>query len=211
VSGAISAIASVQGYRIEYINHTFSDSLTYQRGSHAYKFGLMMAFEQKNENASNTTQGAFVFNTGGGRTAFQNFLTGNRDGLCGTPCTYSEAEIDVTNHLRFNRYEMFAQDTWRVRPTVTLDYGVRYAVYPALIDTNDIMSTFVPSEWRPDQAPTFANAAGTALIPGTGNPLNGLILAGVNSPFDRRIYETDTNNIMPRAGISWIRSATVAR
>ena len=89
-----------------------------------------MAFEQKNENANNQTQGRFVFGAGGGRTAFQNFLTGNRDGLCGAGCTYTEAEIDVTNHLRFNRYEMFVQDTWRAA-TVTLDYGVRYVALSA--------------------------------------------------------------------------------
>ena len=50
----------------------------------------MGAFEQKNENANNETQGRYTFATGGGRTAFQNFLTGNRDRLCGTPCTYAE-------------------------------------------------------------------------------------------------------------------------
>ena len=69
-----------------------------------------MTFEQKNENASNETQGNFTFGAGGGRTAFYNFLSGNADGLCGNACTYSEAQNDVTEHLRFNRYEMFAQD-----------------------------------------------------------------------------------------------------
>ena len=52
---------------------------------------------------------------GGGRTAFYNFLSGNADGLCGNACTYSEAQNDVTEHLRFNRYEMFAQDSWKPR------------------------------------------------------------------------------------------------
>ncbi len=79
------------------------------------KAGGLTTFEQKNENASNQTQGNFAFVAGGGRTAFQNFLTGNADGLCGNPCTYSEAQTDVTEHLRFNRYEFYAQDTWKPR------------------------------------------------------------------------------------------------
>ncbi len=169
VSGAISSIASVQGYHIEYINHTFADNFTYPRGSHTYKFGMMMAFEQKNENASNTTRRARSCSTpaaGGRRSRISSPATATD--CAARRCTYSEAEIDVTNHLRFNRYEMFAQDTWRLTPNVTLDYGVRYAIYPALIDTNDILSTFVPEEWNPAQAPTFANAAGSALVPGTG-------------------------------------------
>jgi hypothetical protein len=202
ITGLATAGAG-QGFNIEYWNHTFTDNFTYQKNNHTYKAGILAAFEQKNEGASNETQGRFTFRAGGGRTPFQNFLTGNRDGLCGTPCEYTESEIDVTNNLRFNRYEMFLQDTWRIRPNVTVDYGVRYAVYPGVIDQNNILSTFDAAQFDPAQAPQFANAAGSALIPGSGNFTNGLIIAGQNSPFDRQIYETDWNNIMPRVGVSW--------
>lgn len=199
----ISPVGAIQGFDIQYWNHTFSDNLTHQRGNHVYKAGLMVAFEQKNENANNETHGRFTFAQGGGRTAFQNFLTGNRDGLCGNACSYSESEIDITNHLRFNRYEMFAQDTWRIRPNVTFDYGVRYALYPKVVDKNDILTNFVPARYDRSGAPTFANPTGSLVVRGTGDPLNGIIVAGRNSPFDRGIYETDKNNIQPRVGVSW--------
>lgn len=203
VGTGMSTIGAGQGYNIEYWNHSFSDNFTYQRGDHTYKAGFLVTFEQKNENASNETQGRFTFATGGGRTAFQNFLTGNRDGLCGDVCFYTESEIDVTNNLRFNRYEMFVQDTWRLRPNVTLDYGVRYAVYPQIVDKNDVLTNFVPALYSPGAAPEFANPAGSALVPGTGDPLNGIIVAGQNSPFGRGIYETEKGNIQPRVGLSW--------
>jgi hypothetical protein len=199
----LSTLGAVQGYDIQYWNHTLTDSFTLLRGNHGYKMGFLLAFEQKNENASNETQGRFTFGTGGGRTAFQNFITGNRDGLCGTPCGYSESEIDVTNHLRFNRYEFFVQDTWRVLPKVTLDYGIRYAVYPAVVDTNNVLDTFVPSRYDPARAPVFATATGGTLVAGTGDPLNGLIVAGRNSPYGRAVYQTDFNNLQPRGGFSW--------
>ena len=199
----LAPAGSNQLINIEYFNHTITDNVTWQRGNHALKFGAMASFESKNENAANNTHGAFSFGVGGGRTAFQNFLTGNRDGACTTTCTYSEAMVDITNHLRFNRYEMFAQDTWRVAPGFTLDYGVRYALYPQITDAEDVLTNFVPSMWNPAGAPTFSSAAGTALIAGTGDPLNGIIVAGQNSPFGRGIYETDTNNIQPRVGFSW--------
>lgn len=202
ISG-IAGWATIQQFNIEYFNNTVTDNLTYQLGNHVLKGGVLFAFEQKNENANNNTQGSFTFGAGGGRTAFQNFLTGNRDGLCGAECSYSEAQIDVTNHLRFNRYEMFAQDTWHIRPNLTLDYGLRYSVYPAITDKNDLLSTFVPSMYDPSKAPTCVDAACSLFVPGTGDPTNGLILAGVNSPFGRAIYETDKNNFQPRVGISW--------
>jgi hypothetical protein len=202
-TAVISTVGAGQGFNIEYWNHTFSDSYTHSRGRHTFKGGFLAAFEQKNENASNETQGRFVFNVGGGRTAFQNFLTGNRDGLCGTPCTYAESEIDITNTLRFQRYEMFVQDTWRIRSNITLDYGVRYALYPQIIDKNNVLTNFVPGLYDVNRRPQFANPAGTLLVSGTGDPLNGIIVAGQNSPFERGIYETDKNNFQPRLGLSW--------
>ena len=200
----LSGITTIQQFNIEYFNNTIADNLTWSSGKHAFKLGGLTAFEQKNENANNQTQGSFTFPTVvGGRTGFQNFLTGNRDGACGATCTYAEAEIDVTNHLRFQRYEAFAQDTYRIRSNVTLDYGVRYALYPAIKDKNNLMSTFDPTRFDPAKAPTCANAACSAVIPGTGDPLNGLIVAGRNSPFGDAIYPTEKNNWQPRAGISW--------
>ncbi len=201
----LSGITTIQAFSIEYFNSTITDNFTYQRGNHSYKMGVLLAFERKNENANNQTQGSFSFPTvsGIGRTGFQNFLMGNADGLCGPTCTYAEAEIDVTNHLRFNRYEAFAQDTWQLGSGLTLDYGVRYSLFPALTDKNNILSTFDPSRYDPSKAPTCANAACSALVPGTGDPLNGLIVAGMNSPYGDAIYPTDKNNFQPRVGFSW--------
>src|SRR5262249_48721836 len=96
----LSSVGASQLYHIEYRNYTITDSLTWQRGNHGVKFGGLMTFEQKNENAANQTQGSFTFGQGGGRTAFYNFLSGNADGLCGNACSYTEAQTDITEHLR---------------------------------------------------------------------------------------------------------------
>jgi len=199
----LSTIGANQLYRIEYRNYTFTDSFTWQRGSHGVKFGGLMTFEQKNENAANQTQGSFVFGQGGGHTAFYNFLSGNADGSCGNGCTYGEAQRDVTEHLRFNRYEMFAQDSWKPRPNLTIDYGVRYALYPPVTDTNNTLTNFLPSRFDPSKAPTCANAACTTIVTGTGDPLNGIIVAGQNSPFGNAVYAFDKTNVQPRVGITW--------
>ncbi|HEX6737573.1 MAG TPA: hypothetical protein VF310_04860, partial [Vicinamibacteria bacterium] len=203
ITGLAQPVGAFQLYGIKYRNHTFSDNLTLQRGDHSFKAGALVTIESKDENASNVTQGDFTFAAGGGRTAFQNFLRGNRDGLCGPPCTYTESEIDITNHLRFKRYEAYVQDSWRVRPNLTLDLGVRYALYPGVVDTNDVLTAFDPALYNPANAPRFSSAAGTAVIVNTGDPLNGIIVAGRNSPFGRRLHATDKNNVAPRLGFTW--------
>jgi hypothetical protein len=203
ISG-LQGFSTIQVFNIQYFDNSVTDNVTYQHGSHAFKAGGIVTFEAKNENANNNTQGSFSFSaTTGGRTAFQNFLTGNRDGLCGAPCTYSEAQIDVTNHLRWKRYELFAQDTWHVRSNVTLDYGLRYGLYPSIKDKNNLLDTFDPSLYSTAKAPTCANATCSTVVVGTGDPLNGIIVANQNSPFGRGIYATEKSDIQPRVGASW--------
>jgi hypothetical protein len=184
-----------------YRNFTFSDNVSWQRGNHSWKGGLLLAFEQKDEASGSETQGRFTFNAGGGRTGFQNFLTGNQDGLCGNNCTYTEPEREILSEFRFNRYEFYLQDSWRVRPNVTLDYGLRYALYPPVTDNNDLLTNFSVDLFDPSRAPQL-NASGN-VIPGTGDPLNGIIVAGQNSPHDRAIYAYDKNNLQPRVGLAW--------
>ncbi len=127
---------------------------------------------------------------------------GNADGFC-TSCSYSEAERDVTNNLRFSRYEMYAQDTWKPKRNLTVDYGVRYALYPPVTDVNNTLVTFDPTSYNAANAPQFANATGTLVNYATGDPLVGLIVAGKNSPYGRAIYEFKKNSIQPRIGFSW--------
>ena len=95
--------------RIQYINHTFSDNFSWQRGNHSLKFGGLATFEQKNENATSRSQGTFgFFATANGPSAFQSFLRGNASGAC-VSCTYTEAERDIDVRLRFNHFELYAR------------------------------------------------------------------------------------------------------
>jgi hypothetical protein len=204
----LSTIGANQLFNIEYRNYTVTDNFTWQRGTHGIKFGGLMTIEQKNENAANVTQGSFAFGQGGGRTSFYNFLSGNADGLCGNACTYTEAQTDVTVHLRFNRYEMYAQDTWKPRGNVTVDYGVRYSLYPPVTDTNNTLTNFLPSTYNRANAPQCANAACTLITVGTGNPTNGIIVAGQSSPYGNAVYAFDKTNIQPRIGVTFDPAST---
>jgi hypothetical protein len=203
VISGLSTAGATQGFRNEYFNHTISDTATWIRGQHAFKGGLLFAFETKNEYSNNETQGRYTFAAGGGRTAFQNFLTGNRDQLCGSPCLYAELQTDLLSQLGFNRYEAFVQDTWRPTSQLTVDLGVRYALYPAVTDADNVLSNVDLSRYNRANAPTPANATATQFIIGTGDPLNGVIVAGQSSPFGDAVYKTDKNNFMPRVGVTY--------
>jgi hypothetical protein len=197
----LSLIGANQLYRIQYLNHTFTDNFTWQRGNHSFKFGGLVSFEQKNENAANVSQGRFDFvATANGPTAFQSFLRGG--GQC-PGCSYSETERDIDVRLRWNRFEFYAQDSWRARPNLTVDYGVRYSLYPPMTEVDNLLATFDPGVYNEADAPPFANAAGTLIDRTRGDLTVGIIRAGVNSPFGDAIYEFKKNSIQPRIGVSW--------
>jgi hypothetical protein len=199
----LSSLGATQLFDNRYRNTTVTDSLSYQKGSHAFKAGALVAFERKDEISTSLTQGSFSFAAGGGFTAFQNFLRGNADGACGASCSYSEAEKEVQSRLRFDRYELYLQDSWKIRPGLTVDLGLRYALAPPVKDVGNLLSNFVPSRFDPAEAPVFANAAGTSLVAGSGDPTNGIVVAGRDSPHGRGIYGADRNNLQPRLGFSW--------
>lgn len=207
-TSAHANITTIQGFNIVYKNQLFRDVATWIRGDHTFKFGGEISFEKKDENANNATQGIFSFagtrsrGTSGGISltqtglAFADFLTGRAD-------TYTEDERDVTVNLRFGRRELFAQDTWKLRPNLTLDFGVRYQYFVPVTDKNNVLTSFDPSLYNRANAPTCTTAACTALVRGTGSETNGIVVAGSTSRFGKGINPADKNNFSPRVGIAW--------
>jgi hypothetical protein len=186
-----------------YRSHSITDAVTRQRGNHTLKMGGLLAFEQADVNLRPAfTQGLFLFGPSEKFSAFQNFLRGNADGACGF-CSYIEHRVDVQNRFRFRRYETYVQDTWTIHPRVTLDLGMRYAVYPPITDEDNALFTFDPRAFDPARVPAFLDATGSKIQLGTGDPWNGRRLAGTNSPHGRAIHPLDRNNVQPRLGVAW--------
>jgi hypothetical protein len=207
-TSAVANINTLQGFNIIYKNQVVRDVFTWVRGNHTLKFGGEWSWESKDENANNITQGLFSFagtRTRGTSGTISLTQTGiaTADLLLGRADSYSEDQFDVTVNLRFGRREFFAQDTWRVRPNLTIDYGVRYQYFTPVTDENNVLTSFDPALYNRANAPTCRTAACATLIRGTGNELNGIAIAGSTSRFGEAISPSDKNNFSPRVGFSW--------
>ncbi|HEY8560026.1 MAG TPA: TonB-dependent receptor [Pyrinomonadaceae bacterium] len=180
---------------IENPSYTLRDNLTWVRGNHTLKFGAFVSFEAKNENAGNALNGSYTFNGTRTGNAFADFLLG-------LPSTYTEAQNEIRVELRYNTYEFYAQDSWKVTPRLTIDFGARYSIYENPIEKNDYLVTFLPSLYNPAQQVTLT-ANGNNIVAGVGNRFNGLAFAGVNSPYGRRVQSNQYNTIGPRIGFAY--------
>lgn len=207
ISTRFTFLGALQGYSIEYANNAFRDTLTWSKGNHIYKFGGEVTKEIKNENAGSNSQGSFGFSTIQSRgldgTAA---ITGTGDSfasfLLGRANTYSESATDFRVNFRFGRREFFAQDTWKIRPNLTLDYGVRYQYFVPPIDKNNKIGSFDPFLYSRSRV-TCTSAACTALTIAGTDINNGIGLAGSTSRFDRSIVPSDRNNFSPRVGFAY--------
>ena len=101
---------------------------------------------------------------------------------------------------KYNETELYFQDNWRIRNNLTLNFGVRYHLYPAPyekdgfqaaqdVDMRNLFNT------RLRNAP--AGISGTSAEPLLRYDLVG---KGNNA---RSLYETDLNNFAPRFGFAY--------
>ena len=201
-------IGSFQGYSIKYGNLGFRDVLSYTTGNHIFKFGAEITKEYKDENTGGNTQGSFVFDPtqSGALTSTGTLQTGTGDSfasfLLGRANTYSETQTDFRVHQLFGRREFFAQDTWKVRPNLTIDLGVRYQYFVPPYDRDSKIGSFDPTLYDRSKV-TCANAGCTSFVLATTDNLDGIGVAGSTSRFGRYIMKPDKNNFSPRVGLAY--------
>jgi hypothetical protein len=107
----------------------FSDTLTYTRGNHAFKFGGVWRKEQDNSDLSaGRARPLYSFsglwNLANGTPIFEDIIADPRTGL---PATFHP-------YFRMNYFAGFAQDDWKFRPNVTLNLGLRYEYFSPLTE-----------------------------------------------------------------------------
>jgi hypothetical protein len=195
-----------------------SDNVTIIHRQHTIAAGVMIVRNRKDQNGRTNYDGTVNFNTSPNANttgfALSDVVTGNFS-------TYSEAGSDPVGFFRFTQYEGYGEDNWRLSRNLTLTIGARYSRFvPTYTQANNI-ATFDPARYNPAQAVSMT--AGGLIVPGSGNPYDGLIRAGDGIPSSeagrvpvsnsallaaiptgalRGIYPT-YNLLMPNIGFAW--------
>jgi hypothetical protein len=101
-------------------NNTYSiiDNFSKVLGAHTIKTGVQVSYEQVNVNPNPTFNGSFLFTGTETGSEFADFLIG-------VASNYNQADSQ-TFYARHKYAAGFAQDSWRIRTNLTLNYGVRW-------------------------------------------------------------------------------------
>jgi hypothetical protein len=201
--GGVSPVVGFGPYLDYNYNHQIFDNVTKLIGKHAIKAGISWNNYEKTENAAGNNVGTFTMSTtprptGSAASATQqgwaNFLLGNVS-------SFTQVARDITPDIHSKQFEMYLQDDYRMASNFTFNIGVRWSLFRQATDSNGFLNTFDPSKYDPAKAPKV-DAAGN-LVAGTGDPLNGFIVAGKNSPWGDKIAPEKYGNFAPRVGFSW--------
>ena len=167
-------------------NNTFaaSDNFSKVVGGHSLKAGIEASYEQVNVNPNPTFNGSFLFNGTQTGSDFADFLIG-------VASNYNQADSQAY-YIRHRYQGGFAQDGWRMRPNINLNYGVRWDHMEYWSEKYNQIPTFLPGE----QSRVYPNA-----------------FPGLVYPTDPGVPATlvpSSNRFSPRLGLAWSPDGTKA-
>ena len=176
-----------------------ADNVTWVKGNHNFKFGGAYIRDRVDQNGRSNYTGTANFN--GGPTAsscrnasFNSTCYALADAFIGNFQSYSEASADPVGHFRFNQVEWFAQDQWKATRKLSLEYGVRWQWIQPFYTQGNNLTNFDPAVYNPNNAVTVTT--GAAIVPGSGNPYNGLVRAGDGIPPDQQKRVPNVNTAL---------------
>jgi hypothetical protein len=161
-------------------NNTYQASDAYSKvlGRHTIKLGGEFHADQVNADPIAQFNGSFVFSGTETGVDFADFLLG-------VPSQYNQSQLNPF-YARNKYVGVFAQDSWHVLPSLTLNYGLRW-------------DRIAPWTEKYNQISTFEAGAQSAVFPGAP--------AGILYPGDpgvpRTLAPTDDLGFAPRVGAAW--------
>jgi len=106
----------------------------------------------------------------------------------------------VVRHYAEDGYEMYAQDTWKIRPSLTVTLGLRYSLFSPPWETNGLEVT--PTE----SLNTWFNGRGVGMnngVPSIAAPPIAFNFSGPANGGTTGYYGWDFKNLGPRVALAW--------
>ncbi|HZQ22326.1 MAG TPA: carboxypeptidase regulatory-like domain-containing protein [Terriglobales bacterium] len=161
-------------------NNQLLDNFSWKAGKHDIKFGFEFRRTSVQHSFNKYFRGRLRFkdttdaNGNVTATALDNFLAGNvTDGF-----QYSGYSL---RHTAENSYGAYVQDSFRINPRLTLNYGLRWDYFGEVKEKNNLMSGITAFD--------LANANFT--------------LTQVGKPGLSQLYNPDKANFAPRVSVAW--------
>ncbi len=164
-----------------------ADNLSWFRGSHSMKFGFYWQQIRQDQPDSGASQGTYTFQPNHGLTSGNAYS----DLALGIYQRYAENNINADVTQAYNVWEGYLQDSWKMSPSFTFEYGVRLSRLEPWRDVGDAQlgfGVFDPSKYDPTAS--FAD-------------LTGFRYNAIDSSVPKGGFATRSLFVQPRLGFAW--------
>jgi hypothetical protein len=195
--------------------YQFVDNVSWELGKHTVKFG----FDYRHVQAIDPL--GFIGGDNYGNFSFSGQFTNSPFGdfLLGIPTSSGYDNVQQDNNGSSNHYNAYVQDSFRVTPKLTLEYGLRFEFHPGYTDASGNIGNFDPS-YAKSGAVIYPDGSANLLATGflqsanacpqlgskTGPSLNGAPCMPVLSASQAGLPEslrTAPKRFMPRFGFAY--------
>jgi hypothetical protein len=195
----------------------FTDNISWFRGTHSFKAGAAIRFDQFNQVGNQFARGSFVFDGRATGSAIGNATAGApafADMLLGNMRSAESAVSLARTEFRSISQAYYFTDTWRMRENMTLDLGIRYEYVPPWLDkAGTLINAFLP--FRDTGLPVTDLSRHPVLVRiGEGDfyedsPIRFApnIQTARDGRLGGRLVDDDKKNFAPRIGWAWTPSA----
>lgn len=202
--------------------YQFSDNYSKILGVHSLKFGADFRIQKFDQFLYYNINGDFAFENGGSVNSLDpagvlnaNGVTSTPDAypdyFLGVPTTYSQGAAQGLDTTNYGLY-LFAQDSWKIKPNVTLNYGLRWELNTPYEDSGNRLQTFRPGQdttqypcWL--SATSQASLGATSADCGPNSPNYAYFPTGLVFPGDkgvpRGLTSTYYKAFAPRIGLAY--------
>jgi len=188
------------------------DNISWTRGTHSFKFGAEVDRTDFNETGNQYARAQYNFSNKATGYGPADFMLG-----------YVNSTVDAVA-LAVARFRMtsqfyYIQDSWKIRPNVTISYGLRYEYVPAWSDRVPLVNVWFPNgNFNLQGDPNGLNPQPVDTRPciienGSGSFNGGNVVfptvaqGGVCTARDGRLgsnlVQSDKTNFAPRFGVAW--------
>jgi hypothetical protein len=161
--------------------YTYRDNLSKIAGKHNLQMGAYFVAAEKNEltGTNPSVNGLLTYDFTSPNSTGNAFA----DLLMGNVAKFTQASAQPKYYNRYKILEPYFQDDFHATRSLTLNMGLRLSLFGTYRERFQQAYNFDPAAWNPAAAPSI-DASGTltgqagALIPGPGNPFNGMVQCG---------------------------------
>jgi hypothetical protein len=186
----------------------WSDNLTWVKGTHTFKFGIDVRRQRFDQYYYFDINGEFSFDNTGPNSILPSDGDNYAEYLLGLVDTYTQGS-GQREDVRGTSVYPFAQDSWKIKPNLTLNYGLRWELDTPPTDIAGHVETYRPGQnstvypcGLSSQGATELGVSTSTSCAAAGVQPTGLVVPG-DAGVPAGMTSTYYHAFAPRIGLAW--------